>query len=133
MVESTKNGAIMTRWLVRAIEAALITITLAAVCQELEKPEKERRWHGKLGLVPYDFRVPTLERAKQAFWNEEEEERIFTKPVFGVGWGINFYALLEKMRIIGDFYLTEEDFLMPTESLRKILEKRPPATEETFG
>ena len=117
----------MGKWLLRAIEAAVITITIAAVLQELEKPKDERRWNGKLGVVPYDFRLPTIYRFKQTYWNDETG-RIFTKPVFGVGWGINFYALLEKMRIVGDLYLTEDDFLMPTQSLRKILENRPAIT-----
>ena len=117
----------MGKWLIRAIEAALITVTLAAVCQELEKPREERRWHGKLGFVPYDFRLPTLGRLKETFWNAEEE-RIFTTGLWGVGWGINFYVLLEKMRIIGDLYVTEDDFLMPTPTLRKILEHRPVMT-----
>jgi hypothetical protein len=36
------------RWLIRIIEAAAITVTLAAVCQELEKPKEERNWHGRL-------------------------------------------------------------------------------------
>jgi hypothetical protein len=31
-----------SKWLVRLIEAAVITVTLAAVCQELEKPREER-------------------------------------------------------------------------------------------
>ncbi len=118
----------MGRWVLRAIEAAIITITLAAICQELEKPKEERHWHGKLGFIPYDFRLPTFERVRESYWNEDNE-RIFIKPLFGVGWGINFYAILEKMRVIGDFYLTEEDFLMPTESLRRILEKRPAISE----
>jgi hypothetical protein len=117
----------MGKWLLRAIQAAVITVTIAAVCQELEKPREERRWNGKLGLIPYDFRLPTINRFKETFWNEETG-RIFTKTLFGVGWGINFYALLEKMRVVGDFYLTEDDFLMPTESLRKILENRPAIT-----
>ena len=117
----------MGKWLIRAIEAALITVTIAAVCQELEKPREQRRWHGKLGFFPYDFRLPTFARVKETFWNEEDE-RIFTKTVFGVGWGVNCYALLEKMRMVGDFYMTEDDFLMPTESLRKILENRPAIT-----
>jgi hypothetical protein len=114
----------MGRWLLRLIEAAVITVTIAAVCQELEKPREERLWNGKLGFIPYDFRFPTINRFRETFWNEDND-RIFTKAMFGVGWGMNFYALLEKMRIVGDFYLTEDDFLMPTESLRKILENRP--------
>jgi len=112
------------KWIIRLAQAAAITVTLAAVCQELEKPPEERRWHGKLGFIPYDFRPPTVPRIKELCWNPDDN-RIFTSSVWGVGWGINFYALFERMRIIGEYYVTEDDFLMPTESLRKILENRP--------
>ena len=111
-------------WFVRLIQATVITITLAAVCQELEKPKEERQWHGKVGLIPYDFRLPTIERFKESYWNPDDS-RIFTSEVFGVGWAINFYALMEKLRIIGESYVSEEDFLMPTPSLKKVLEDRP--------
>ena len=47
-------------WFIRLVQTAVITITLAAVCQELEKPKEERQWHGKVGLIPYDFRLPTM-------------------------------------------------------------------------
>ncbi len=114
----------MGKWLVRLIEAAVVTVTLAAVCQELEKPREQRHWHGKLGFIPYDFRLPTIERFKESCWNPDDS-RIFTPGIWGIGWVINFFTLLEKMRIIGEYYVTEEDFLMPTESLRKILENRP--------
>jgi len=114
----------MRKWLIRMIEAAVITVTLAAVCQELEKPLEERRWHGKLGLIPYDFRIPTIERFRDTFWNPEDS-RIFTTQLWGIGWGVNLYALLEKMRIVGEIYVTEDDFLMPTPTIRKILENRP--------
>ena len=111
-------------WFIRLVQAAAITITIAAVCQELEKPKEERQWHGKVGFVPYDFRLPTIERFKESYWNPDES-RIFTPDVFGIGWAINFYALLEKLRLIGESYASEEDFLMPTESLKKVLEDRP--------
>ena len=114
----------MGKWLIRMIEAAAITISLAAVCQELEKPKEERRWQGKVGFIPYDFRIPTIERVKELCWNPDDS-RIFTPGVWGIGWTINFYTLLEKMRIIGEYYVTEDDFLMPTPTLRKILENRP--------
>ena len=113
----------MSKWFVRLIEAAAITITLAAVCQELEKPKEERLWHGKLGLIPYDFRLPTIERLKASYWNPDDS-RIFTPEAFGIGWAINFYALLDKMRVVEEFYASEEDFLMPTQSLRDVLENR---------
>ncbi|OGO21332.1 MAG: hypothetical protein A2144_00685 [Chloroflexi bacterium RBG_16_50_9] len=114
----------MSRWLIRLIEAAAITVTLAAICQELEKPGEERRWHGKLGFIPYDFRFPTIERFKESFWNPENS-RIFTPEVFGIGWAINFYAFLERIRLIQESYTSEEDFLMPTPSLREVLQRRP--------
>jgi hypothetical protein len=94
------------------------------VCQEMEKPKEERRWHGKVGLVPYDFRLPTIERLKESYWNPDDS-RIFTPEAIGIGWAINFYTLLEKMRLIGESYASEEDFLMPTRSLKKVLEHRP--------
>ena len=111
-------------WLVRLVEATAITITLAAVCQELEKPREDRHWNGRLGRVPYDFRLPTVARLRESFWNQEDTN-IFTRTPLGVGWGINLYTLLEKMQIVGESYATEDDFLMPTESLRRILENRP--------
>lgn len=111
-------------WFVRLLQATVITVTLAAVCQELEKPKEERTWQGKVGFIPYDFRIPTLQRLKEGYWNSNSTS-IFSSEVFGVGWAINFYALLEKMRVIGESYYSEDDFLMPTHTIRKILEKRP--------
>jgi len=111
-------------WFVRLAQAAVITIALAAVCQELEKPKEERHWHGKLGFIPYDFRLPTIERLKETYWNPENE-RVFVPQACGIGWTLNFYALLEKMRIIGESYYSEDDFLMPTPTLKKVLENRP--------
>ena len=111
-------------WVFRLIQAAAITIVMAAVCQELEKPKEERHWHGKLGFIPYDFRLPTIERIKGAYWNPDRSE-VFTPEAFGIGWAINFYALLEKMRLIGESYISEDDFLMPTKSLKRVMEDRP--------
>ena len=114
-------------WIGRLIQAVAITITLAAVCQELEKPKEERHWHGKLGFIPYDFRLPTIERFRESYWNADSSQ-VFTPEAWGIGWGINFRALLEKMRLIGESYISEEDFLMPTRTLKKILE-HPPVME----
>jgi hypothetical protein len=111
-------------WLVRLLQAAAITVALAAVCQELEKPREEREWHGKLGLIPYDFRFPTLQRFKNAFWNPESGH-IFTPQPLGIGWTVNFHAIVEKVWLVSESYLSEDDFLMPTPSLKKVLEDRP--------
>ncbi len=110
-------------WLVRLIEAVAITVTLTAVCQELEKPKEERQWYGRVGFIPYDFRIPTIERIKEAYWNPDNA-KIFMPEVWGIGWAVNIHAVLEKMRLIGESYYSEEDFLMPTRTLRKALESR---------
>ncbi len=109
------------KWFSMMVEAATITIALVAVCQELEKPPEERRWTGKVGPVPYDFRIPTFERIKEAMWNPYDS-RLFTPMAFGVGWTINFFALCEKLRLFGEA-MSEEDYLMPTESIKKTLEQ----------
>jgi Family of unknown function (DUF5808) len=74
-------------------------LLVAAISQEMAKPEGERTWKGHVfGLVPYDLRPPTWERIRAAYWNPDEP-RLFTTRVFGVGWGVNFYrarTLLEQ-------------------------------------
>lgn len=111
-------------WLLNLVEATAVTIAVAAVCQELEKPKEERHWHGKLGIIPYDFRFPTIERLKRAYWNTESDQ-IISDTVLGIGWAVNFFAILEKMRLVSESYYSEDDFLMPTPTLRKVLEHRP--------
>ena len=54
-------------WLSRLVQATVITLAMAAIFQELEKPAEERKWHGKVArVVPYDFRLPTFEKFKKA-------------------------------------------------------------------
>ena len=63
----------------------------AAIATELAKPEAERTWHGRVfGLVPYDFRPPTWQRIRDAYWNPNSDE-LFSDRVFGVGWAVNLY------------------------------------------
>ncbi len=66
-------------------------LVVAAVATELTKPEEERTWEGRVfGLVPYDFRPPTWERIRDAYWNPSSD-RLFSDRVFGVGWAVNLY------------------------------------------
>jgi hypothetical protein len=68
-----------------------------AVYRELQKAPEERTWHGRVaGFVPYDFRMPTPERLREAYWNPDEP-RIFTDRVLGIGWAINLYSLLQVL------------------------------------
>ena len=65
-------------------------LMVAAISQEMSKPEDQRTWHGKVfGLVPYDFRPPTWDRLRAAYWNPDDD-RLFTERVLGVGWALNF-------------------------------------------
>ena len=84
------------RRLVRFVTFGLV---VAAVANELTKPASERTWHGKVfDLVPYDFRPPTWQRIRDAYWNPESD-RLFSDRVFGVGWAVNLYrakTLLEE-------------------------------------
>lgn len=109
-----------SEWFSRILQVTAITLTLVAICQELEKPEEERKWHGALGFIPYDFRLPTIERIKEAYWNPYDS-RIFTPEVFGIGWAINLCALLERLRLIGQATISEEDFLMPSKAMKDLL------------
>lgn len=76
----------------------------SALYQELKKPDAERTWHGKVaGVVPYDFRVPTYERLREAYWNPDSDE-IFSERVFGVGWAVNIPAAARKVAALVDQY-----------------------------
>lgn len=81
----------------RLVRAALLFLTLAAVAQELSKPEGERTWHGRVAGVPYDFRIPTPRRFRDAYWNPNDD-RIFTERVVGIGWAINFARLIPRLQ-----------------------------------
>ena len=113
------------KWCARIMQATVVALAMAAVLQELEKPEEERKWHGKIaGFIPYDFRMPTTERFKEAYWNPYER-RVLTPEVFGIGWAINFYRLLENVGLIRQD-VSEESFLMPTKSIKDVLEQAQP-------
>ena len=53
---------------------------------------------GKVLGIPYDFRLPTLSRVKEKLWNEDDP-RIFTPHLFGVGWSINYAALKKRSKV----------------------------------
>ena len=79
------------RGLRRLVRLAVVGLFVAAVATELSKPEEERTWHGRVGgVVPYDFRPPTWERIRLAYWNPDSDS-LFTDRVFGVGWAVNLY------------------------------------------
>jgi len=82
----------------RALSTGLaIGLAAAAVAREMEKPPEERTWHGKVAwIVPYDYRLPTLRRIRDTYWNPEDPH-ILTSQVFGVGWTVNLHALFHRL------------------------------------
>ena len=76
----------------------------AAIYQELRKPPEQRTWHGKVaGGIPYDFRVPTLERFREAYW-DPDTERVFSDKVIGVGWAVNIPVAARRISEIVSQY-----------------------------
>ena len=64
-----------------------------AITQQLQRPKGERTWYGKIAGIPYDFRIPTIERIRAAYWNKDTS-KIFLPQAFGIGWAINMYPII---------------------------------------
>jgi hypothetical protein len=80
----------------RAVGRLWVVVLAAAVIDAVRKD----RDHGELfGIVPYDFRIPDIERAKRQTWSPESS-RILTPRTFGVGWGVNLGRLARLAGIV---------------------------------
>ena len=85
------------------IRMAVLGAVLGAIYVELRKPPAERTWNGKLlGVVPYDFRMPSLEGLRQAYWNPRSP-KIFTPRPLGVGWAVNIPTVLRRLGVRQEF------------------------------
>ena len=90
--------------LVRLLRTLMWIAFAAAIYQELKKPPEARTWNGKVaGTVPYDFRLPTLDRLREAYWNPDNEQ-VFSEKVFGVGWAVNIPVAARKLSEIVSQY-----------------------------
>ncbi len=70
---------------------------VGAIYQELRKPPEQRTWHGRVaGAIPYDFRLPTFERVREAYW-DPASDRVFSDKVIGVGWAVNIPTAARKI------------------------------------
>ena len=83
--------------LVRLIRLVTLGLAVAAVVKELRTPAQERQWHGSLGFVPYDLRMPTVARIKERMWNPDDAH-VISPRVFGVGWTVNVGRVVELVR-----------------------------------
>ena len=89
MVKTLRSEVGDLGWIIRTL--GLVAI-VGAVVREMRLPPEKRTWHGRLlGFVPYDFRMPTPRRLRDAFWNPHSDRLLSDQP-FGVGWAINVPA-----------------------------------------
>lgn len=83
--------------LVKSLRTLAWIALVAAIYQELRKPPEARTWHGKVaGAIPYDFRVPTIDRVREAYW-DPASDRVFSEEVVGVGWAVNIPTAARKL------------------------------------
>jgi hypothetical protein len=89
--------------LMSLLRMAVLGAVLGAVYVELRKPPEERTWHGRLlGIVPYDFRMPSLEGLRAAYWNPRSP-KLFTPRPLGVGWAVNIPTALRRLGVHREF------------------------------
>ena len=69
-----------------------------------------KKSHGKFLGVPFEFRVPTVNRVRKRWWNPEDP-RIFTPHVFGVGWSLNVYQVRGRLGLAPPAPETEDEEL----------------------
>ena len=61
---------------------------------------RRNRRHGELfGFVPYDFRMPTVERARAQTWSPGSS-RVLAATSFGVGWSLNLGRVARLARLV---------------------------------
>jgi hypothetical protein len=73
-----------------------VALVGAAVAKELRMPARKRRWHGRLGPIPYDLRPPTAARVRQRMWDPNGS--LIGPHVLGVGWTVNLGRLVALAR-----------------------------------
>ena len=67
-------------------------LVVAAVVKELSQPREDRTWHGRLLGIPYDFRLPTVEKVRERLW-APANPNLLVPHVFGMGWTVNLGRL----------------------------------------
>ena len=91
----------MFKLLGRLVQLAVLLVFIQALRDQLSRPPEERTWHGRVGFIPYDFRIPTLDRIRDAYWNPDSEV-LFTDRGLGIGWAINIPHLLRIINELRD-------------------------------
>ncbi len=79
------------------LAAATVALTAAAAGKELREPKRRRDWHGELLGIPYDFRKPSVEKLKRAYWSPRDP-RVIKPRALGLGWDVNLGRLWRLAR-----------------------------------
>lgn len=74
-------------------------LAVVAVGQELTKAPDQREWKGTVGGVPYNFRLDEWPEIANEYWNPESGH-ILVPHAIGLGWGVNFAALVTRARAL---------------------------------
>ena len=77
------------------IKAAVVLFNLAAAVHAA----RTGRATGRFLAVPYDFTMPTPQKVRDRFWNEENQT-IVTPPLFGAGWSINLPEVARRAGLL---------------------------------
>jgi Family of unknown function (DUF5808) len=56
------------------------------------------RGTGRFLGIPYDWRRPTVERARSRWWNPDDH-RIFTPKTYGWGYDVNLLEVARRLRL----------------------------------
>ncbi|MFY9579568.1 MAG: hypothetical protein WAQ33_09610, partial [Gaiellaceae bacterium] len=81
------------KFAVRALWVTLLGVAIA------DAVRNDRRHGEVLGFVPYEFRVPTIERARAHVWSPASR-RILTPTTFGLGWSVNLGRLARLTHLL---------------------------------
>ena len=80
----------------RAVRVLWVTLLGAAIADAV----RNDRRHGEVfGFLPYEFRMPTVARAREHTWNPGSS-RILTPTNFGVGWTVNLGRVTRLAHLI---------------------------------
>ncbi len=86
-------------WKRRLVVFAGATLAMLVVLDQVGRRPEDRDWHGRVVGVPYDFRMPTVERLRARVWNADDE-RIIVPHVIGIGWTINLFQLKRRVQLL---------------------------------
>lgn len=86
-------------WRGRLITLVAAFLAVLAVLDQIGRRPGDRDWHGRVLGVPYDFRLPTVDRLRARLWNSDDE-RVIVPQVVGIGWTINLYQLRRRVQLL---------------------------------